>query len=119
MKTLGTLGKEQLQANRQWLRLLRGNLFRQVSRLEEQFERTRDILQAALRFVSEKSRVVRVFNAFPGNFGLFVDEMKRRSELSFFLEHLLRKVSQIISSENQRRTRFVQRHADSVPAQVT
>lgn len=118
MKTLGNLSREQLKINLKWLKILRANLFRQIWKREEQFELTREILRDSLKYVHGKARVIRVFNSFPSNFPVFVDEMKRRSELNYFLEHLLRKVSSLISLENKKREKFIQKYAEHIPAQV-
>lgn len=112
------MGLEQLQINLKWLQVLRPNLFRQISKHEERFEMTRDILLDSLEYVRGKTRVVSVFNRFPANFPIFVHEMKRRSELNYFLEQLLRKINSIISCENQKRMKFVQTHAEHIPVQV-
>jgi hypothetical protein len=118
METLKNLGLEQLEMNFKWLRLLKVNLFKQIHKNEEHFELTKDILNDSLKFLTQKTRVIRVFNTFPKNFNYFVEEMNRRSKMNFFLENILQKINQIIKGENQRRMLFIQKHAENIPAQV-
>lgn len=118
METLKNLGLEQLKINFKWMKNLQPNLFKQIHKNEEEFELTRDIMTESLNYLNEKSRVIRVFNSFPDNFEIFVKEMNERSKINYFLENLLKKISQIIFFENKRRMKFVQTHADNIPVQV-
>ena len=112
------MGLDQLKINFRWLKGLKVNLFKQIHKNEEQFELTQNILEDSLSHLNEKARVVRVFNTFPDNFRVFVQEMKVRARMNFFLEHLLEKISDMIHTENKRRMHFIQNHADNIPVQV-
>ena len=118
METLKNLGLEQLKINYKWMKTLQPNVFKQIHKNEEQFELTQDILIDSVEYLEEKSRVIRVFNSFPQNFEIFVEEMNQRSKMNYFLENLLQKISQIILFENKRRMKFVQKHAENIPVQV-
>ena len=79
---------------------------------------TQEILNDSFGNLNDKARVIRVYNNFPVTYGFCVEEMKRRSKMNFFLQRLLGKVAKFIWIENQRRSKFIQKHADNIPVQV-
>jgi hypothetical protein len=107
-----------MKINFTWLKRLQINLFKKIIKREKEFELTREILTDSEAYLNEKTRIIRVFNNFPNNFPFFVEEMQQRSKMNFFLEHLLQKVSEIVSAENRRRMKFIEQHAQNIPVQV-